>query len=1332
VVIRKRVVYLSILIIAAGLLFFAARGPYISNSLKKLILPELELMTGRKVIAGKIYINILPLFAEMKDVTVFDEEGTKLLAVERVKGYVSLTGLFERKVVIKRLVIRNSDTHLSKSEIEEIIENVKKYLAIEKKDALKVEVDSIILDNANLDLHDGDKRISSKKTNAEVLVAANPTVNITLPEITAFIPGMPELSGSIEAMFSILKDTIDIKGLKIGAYGSRIKNSGSVVMSPPSGELKTDSNFPVESFKKLLGLKGRGDGSISVSGTVKAISFSARKDISLDLKLKGDLYLETLMELLKVTEKLEGHVTVKGDVKGALDDLHASARAELEKGNLFGVKLDSLACAIDYKDKAMRFSGAKASLYGGTATAEAMIALPVVNYYEFKVNAKKVNSKGIFELIKWDPGIAEGRVDGEISSEGSSFNPHGSFAYSRNLRGKDILERLSSIEGTFSMSENVLSLPKLSISSGASSASASGLVDLKKNTLLFRGTGTTSNVYDLSYPYFTALSGPGTFTAVLSGVAGDPVLDLQFRAANMKFLSGNMDMPNFLRPHTVSFSDFQGDVRYVKDLLTVRNFKAVSTGMTLKTNGNIRFSGAKHLFDIISPYHNLQISIDHGDLKDLSALFQGAPPLRGTFNTSFSLVGPGEKARASGQFRADNLIISDKYSLDKADSLLSFEKGEFTFKSLSLKKGPLVLNAAGTIDLDKKFVVSASAKNLDLYDLIPGTWQDKLKERNFKTLSLADVSINGSGTFGNPHLAVEGTLRYQNPAREQSSGSGRVRAELKGRDVWLAGNFMDGKIKIQSAANLDGSMPWRADIELLSARSDFLVAGFLRDIPEDLLINLKGTVKLHGDKNNINGSALLEKAYVYGYGSGFTNSKPIDITLQDRMLSVRSFAMKSEAAEMQLKGTMQMGKGFNLALEGTSSLAPLRAISKNIDVLKGDASFAVALTGDWDRPRLNGKMDVVNGALGLKSVPHRLTSVSAHIYAEEDRIIIEDAKGKVSGGDINLHGTVYLDRFSLKKFFVESSLSNVTVSVSKNFWVHFDGNLSYRGSLQTQDISGDININKARYTERIDWKSWLLQARKKERPKLEAGKFDQTALNIRVKGSNLSIDNNVARASMKMDMLLRGTMGQPALIGRFETINGIVYFRNNEFSLLKGAIDFANPTEINPFFDILAETRIKNYTVRLALDGYVDKFNLSLSSSPVLEEGDIFSLLAVGEVGKNLKGLEGGIGAAEATSFLTGKLQDVAEERLKTITGVDRLQIDPSISRTTGTVSPRVTLSKRLIGERLYATYSAAADVKEGQIIKLEYLLSKTTSLVGVRDAQGGIGADVKFRFEFK
>src|SRR5208337_4456373 len=175
-------------------------------------------------------------------------------------------------------------------------------------------------------------------------------------------------------------------------------------------------------------------------------------------------------------------------------------------------------------------------------------------------------------------------------------------------------------------------------------------------------------------------------------------------------------------------------------------------------------------------------------------------------------------------------------------------------------------------------------------------------------------------------------------------------------------------------------------------------------------------------------------------------------------------------------------------------------------------------------------------------------------------------------------------------------------------------------------------------------------------------RLDNTNLNVRVSGNNLAIDNNVAKASAKIDIILRGTVGQPSVLGSLEAKEGLVYFRNNEFKILRAVVDFSNPEQITPYFTIVAETRVRNYNIRLSLNGYVSQFTLSLSSDPFLAETDILSLLTVGEIGKNLRGLEGGIGAGEATSFLTGKMQDVFEERLKSITGLDRLSIEPSVS----------------------------------------------------------------------
>jgi len=1330
--VTKRTFFIVALISIFVFLALAARGQYISDSLKKLILPELEQMTGRKVIAGKIHINLFPLFIEMKDAKVSNEGGSVLLSVERTKGYVSLSGIFNKELTINRLVIRNSSLRADRAEIEEITENIKKYLAVERKDALKVNIRSVVLDKPFFDISDGEKRISAKGAYSEVALADSPDFNISLPEVNVHMPGIPDLAGGVNAIFTLHNNAISIKNVKISSYGSVIKTTGDMLSKPLSADLKTDVDLLVDSARKIFGLHNRGEGSIKAVGTVKAKSFSSLSDIVVDLKVSGNLYLETLMELLKVNEKLMGHVKVDGTLGGPLNDLHAKAKADMEDGNLFGVKIDRLGCEIQYSDRVMRFTDARGSLYGGSATAEARINLPIVNYYSFKVFAKQVGSKGLFELIKWDPGIAPGKVDGEISSEGSRFSPHGVFSFRKPIGGKDILERVNAIDGDFSMVENVVTLSHLTITTGVSSISGSGTVDLPKNRLSFRANGTTRDVHDLSAPYFTALSGPAAFGAVLSGEINDPVLDMKFKSGDMKFNSGKLDIPTLMKAHTVAFGSVEGDVSYKKNLLIVKNFEAASSRVTLGTTGQIAFPQAKHLFDVLSPVHGLKIVFDRGDLKDLSGIIQGSPPLTGAFSANFTLTGPGARSRADGELHASDVIVSGSYSLDKADASLTFERGEFNFKSLAVKKGPMLLNGKGMVSLDKRYELSATMKNMDLLTSMPANLQEKFRDTNLKLISLSDVAINGRGTFAEPYLKLTGLLRYRDPAREQASGSGIITAELKGKNALLDGRFMDGKIRVNGSGSLTDAMPWQVNIEMLSARSDFLIAGFLKDVPEDLLINLKGNMRLWGDRNNVNGTLLLDKAYIYGYGYGMSNSRPISVKLKDKILTVESFAMKSETSELQLRGNMHLGSDFNFSLDGASALTPLRAASKNIDMLKGDATFSLTLSGAWEKPRVNGKMKIQNGALGLKNIPYRLTSVSASIYAEEDRIVLEDAKGKISGGDITMRGNVYLDRFSLKRFLFESKLSNVTMSASRNFWIHFDGDLAYQGSAQAQDLTGDIRVSKARYTERIEWKSWLLQARKKERPKIETGRLDQTRLNVRVRGGNMSIDNNVARASVKMDVVLRGTIGQPLLFGRVETTSGIVYFRNNEFTVLKGAIDFARPDEINPYFEILAETKIKNYNVRLALDGYIDQFNLSLSSSPALEENDILSLLTVGDVGKNLKGLEGGIGAAEATSFLTGKLQDVAEDRLKTITGVDRLQIDPSVSRTTGTVSPRVTLSKKLIGDRLYATYSASADVKEGQIVKLEYLLNKNASLVGVRDAQGGIGADIKFRFEFK
>jgi autotransporter translocation and assembly factor TamB len=449
---------------------------------------------------------------------------------------------------------------------------------------------------------------------------------------------------------------------------------------------------------------------------------------------------------------------------------------------------------------------------------------------------------------------------------------------------------------------------------------------------------------------------------------------------------------------------------------------------------------------------------------------------------------------------------------------------------------------------------------------------------------------------------------------------------------------------------------------------------------------------------------------------------------------MKDISLKSGNTSLTIDGNVILGRQYNVVFEGSSDLAPFKSLSNKIGLLKGNADFVLSVTGGWEAPQINGGITIGDGSFAMKEYPYRFSSVNGYVYMDNDRIVLQKLSGKLGGGDAVLSGVMYLKKFSVSRFYVEAGLNDVNMSVSNGFTVNFGGKLLLNGTRTSRMLSGDININRARYRERVEWKSWLLKTKSQETYKTEVSDIGKTELNIRVTGKDsIRLDNNVARADVSADLILRGTIYHPVLLGRIESKEGTVYFRNNEFRITHASADFSGTERLNPFLSIAAETEVSGYKIKMNLEGQLDRFNVSLSSEDTsLKDMDIIALLAVGQTEGELKGLEGGIGASEATSFVTGKLQDVFEERMKTITGFDRFQIDPYVSKNTGTIEPRVTVSKRLLGDKMFVTYASPVGSSEEQIVKLEYFVSRKVSLIGVRDERGIVGGDVRFRFEFK
>lgn len=1327
---RRRLLYILILITIIGVAILISRTPQISDALKDVVTSELEDMTGKKVTIRNIYLNIFPLFIEAKDLKIYHEGETSVLTTSRVKGYLGLSGLLDRRLSLKRIVIHEPVLSADRGQLEEIIKNVKSYLEKDTKAAIKVKVKVVEVIKGSVDLKDDDLKgmMAMKGLDGEIIIGESNRIKASVKELGVEREGWPKIKCDINTALAMKDERIEIKRLEIGSFGSKF--SGGGFYSEGKGILTTDMSLIVDSVKRIFNLGQRGDGKLSVKGEIRIekdqhspVTGQRLKDIFLNLKLNGEFYIQTLMELLSVKEKIEGLIDFKGELTGPLSDISGNAKTRLRNGNLYGVDIDSLICQIIYKNGVMRFENGRGSLYNGTATADASITLPVVDHLTLNVKFNSADSQSVLKLIGWEPEIPAGKVDGELSTTGSQFNPDGWFIYKSFgparlalIKGHkppvdNVLNRIKEIKGNYSMRGHIITLSGMKLNTMLSEIIANGTVDTEKKTLGFKSRLFSENVSDLALPYYREIKGRSEFTGEISGTFDDPKI------------SGRTTLTNLVIEGYRSDS-MVADFSYQKKLLDLREAVLRSSGEEHIVKGRISFPEAKELFELRMPVYNLNASVRNAEFGKAVQIFYRDFKATGRMKADFKIESREREVYISGNALIDKASAYD-IPFDSASGDFTYANKEFSMKQVRITKGKSVLTGEGKIFSDERFSYKALSDKLFMKDFGFSYMPDD---------SLISLRSEGQGTFENPDITLDAKVAG-GKFKDKEIGSGSITAAIRNRNISVNASLSNEKIKLKGTGHLDAKLPWNAELNILPGRYDFLISSVLKDVPEDLQLNLDGRIDMKGDRNNITANANIKHLTLLLFGQTLSNDSDMRFSVNNRKLTLSAFAIKSGTTSFRLQGGLEIEKEYDLVLNGSSSLSPLKGLTKKIGYLKGDTDFVFSVGGKWDKPEINGGMNLTDASFGLRDYPAYLSSVNGYLYIDDDKIVLHRLSGKIGGGDVNITGIVYLKAFSFKRFYLEAKLDNIPATLAKDFTVNFNGSLLYKGTPDAQSITGDIKINRASYKQMVEWRSWLLTPGTKEKLQAEASVFEKAELNVRISGSeNISIDNNVARApvSISGDMIVKGTISKPVLFGRIESKEGYVYFRNNEFRIVFASVDFADPNRVKPVVNLTAETNVKGYDIRLNLEGVTDHFNLALSSEPHLEEMDILSLLTVGQVGKELKGVAGGIGAGEATSFITGKVQDVVEERLRTITGVDRFQVESSYSATTGTVSPKVTVSKRLIGDKLFVTYSNVLSSEVEQVLKVEYLLDKNISLVGIRDEIGSVGGDIKFRFEFK
>ncbi|MBX7187605.1 MAG: translocation/assembly module TamB domain-containing protein [Vicinamibacteria bacterium] len=479
---------------------------------------------------------------------------------------------------------------------------------------------------------------------------------------------------------------------------------------------------------------------------------------------------------------------------------------------------------------------------------------------------------------------------------------------------------------------------------------------------------------------------------------------------------------------------------------------------------------------------------------------------------------------------------------------------------------------------------------------------------------------------------------------------------------------------------------------------------------------------------------------------------PASITAQIRdgrlRIAVPEYAIEAapgsvidvEKGEVRIAGLTLAGEGTSVSVSGKLALQPDEAndltVTGRTDLrvfsgflkewrLRGSATLRSQLAGTRNAVRLSGGLDIEDGAVRVRAFPQGLDGLNGRIVFSETQAKVAGLEGRFGGGRVSLSGQMGFGGAFPASFDFFLNGDSLGLRYPEGLRSTFGAALRLQGTVDSYWLTGNLLVSKALWTRKYTIASELLGGSGPAggfTPASSGLKRSPMHLDIAIKApGTLRLDNNLASLVAKADLTLTGSPTEPQLLGRVELERGKVYFRGNTYEVRRGVANFSNPREINPVFDIEADTRVKSYRLILLASGTVDRVSTRITSDPPLTSTQIASLLTTGEERNATSAGAATVGVGAVSSFIDEAAGKVAQELG---IGLSRLSINAPMLGT-GT---RLTVGKRVTRD-LEVVYSGYVGGGPEKLVTMEYTFSDRFSLVASWQEPGGYGADARARF---
>jgi translocation and assembly module TamB len=390
----------------------------------------------------------------------------------------------------------------------------------------------------------------------------------------------------------------------------------------------------------------------------------------------------------------------------------------------------------------------------------------------------------------------------------------------------------------------------------------------------------------------------------------------------------------------------------------------------------------------------------------------------------------------------------------------------------------------------------------------------------------------------------------------------------------------------------------------------------------------------------------------------------------------------------------------------------------------------VAVSGTLSRPETQGQVRITNGAISYIDLPNGLSSINGTLIFNDNRLRVQSLTAQTGGGTLALGG--FINYSHGLAFDLTATSHDIRLRYPPGVSSYADADLRFSGTPNNSLLAGTVTITKFGVSPQFDLAYYLqrfVQTPNVANPQspLNNLHFD---LHI-VTTQELQVEMSMAKLSGNADLRLRGTASHPVLLGRVDIAQGNIDIAGTKYHLERGDLMFNNPTTIAPVIDVEASARVRDYDISLGLHGPIGHPSVNYRSDPPLPTSDIIALLALGRTHEESVYYQTGPSQSltELTSnaVLEQALANAYSSRAQRLFGASRIKIDPQSGGAENNPNARVTIEQQ-VSDKVTLTFISNVSQSAQQIIQVEYNINRRLSVVAVRDQNGVLSFDVRYR----